>query len=667
MADGILPRMVDPAGPPEPPPPGPPEPHPPEPVLSPDSAPPTVEPPVPPQQVYALPTARRVVGSGLALALASTSELRRASIYIGLLVLGAFGPAIVATLLILGRLGDGAGDAFVALLLDDGFGPPVQPALQAAMLIVMLEVLVGLLLFITISIDAQVIAIAILGGHAGERPLRLWEAITRARQTFWRMAGAGSLVGVVSLIAQAVIGAAIDGFSRSADASGIIAALLATLVIAPLAYVSTGIVLGDVGAMEALSRSWRLFQARRSLAVVVVLFTFVTSAIHLFAFSAGVDLVARAAEVLQVSLTEGAVAFVTAVVLILAAVVAYGSLSFTVGAVVAAPQVTGFLGLTFFSGGLDKARGATAKPPPGFRYVSRPMLAAFVSLGGFVALQVPDLDAIAPVGVVQPSAGPTATHRPPATARPGGSAVRPPGGAPSDGTAVGRMLQEAALAAGARFEVSGQPVTVNDALGDAPPPPGMPAGLPGLDLAGAEYAVLPVVPGWLLDAFDCDAPQVACDPRFSTIEAFHSGAIVFVHRVNGGIPFDAPRTYAVLLERSGQPVIDGAGEDPFQGANWVSLFVTGDDPTLSAFRASPEAVVEQVGGARARWRGTEVVTLIPLTDLVWGRPLRWGLVVLAGAVAPSDPRLAGDATRQSPDDPLRTFDRDAEVVIVELE
>ena len=345
-------------------------------------------------RTYALPTARRVVSSGLQLALASTGDLRRASIYIGLLVLGAFGPPILALLLIIGRLGDRAGDAFGAVFFGQYYGARPQPALEAALLVVVIEALVGTLLFFAISIDAQVMAISILGGRADGRPLRLWESIVRARQTFWRMAAAATLVGLISLVIQGLLLSALGGLSRSAEAADVAAAIIATVVVAPLAYVSTSIVLGDVGAMEALSRSWRLFKARRLLALVVVLFTLVTAAIQLFALSAGLDLVVRAAELLHLSLTEGALAFATAVVLILAAVVAYGSLTFTIGAVVSAPQVTGFLGLTFFSGGLDRARGSAAKPPRGFRYVSRPMAIAMAALTGVVGLEIPAIGAI---------------------------------------------------------------------------------------------------------------------------------------------------------------------------------------------------------------------------------------------------------------------------------
>ncbi|HEX3266271.1 MAG TPA: hypothetical protein VHR16_11440 [Candidatus Limnocylindrales bacterium] len=349
------------------------------------------------QRVYALPTARKVVSSGLQLALASSSDLRRASIYIGLLALGAFGPTVVGLLLILGRLGDQAGDVLGRLFLGSGAGPPLPPALEAALLIVALESLVGLVLFLAISVDAQVMGISILGSRAAERPLRMWEAILRARQTFWRVVAAGAVVGVTSTVVQLLIGSALGGLSQSAEAASVVSAIIATVVVAPLAYVSTSIVLGDVGAMEALSRSWRLFRVRQRLAIVVVLFTLVTSAIQLFALSAGVDLVTRAAEVLHVSLTEGALAFVTALVLVLAAVVAYGSLTFTISAVVSAPQVAGFLGLTYFAGGLDRARVEAARPPRGFRYVTRPMLIAIILLAGVVGLEIPAINSIEPV------------------------------------------------------------------------------------------------------------------------------------------------------------------------------------------------------------------------------------------------------------------------------
>ena len=557
-------------------------------------------------RAYALPTARRVVASGLALALASTGELRRASIYIGLLVLGAFGPAIIALLLILGRLGDSAGDAFGALLFGSGLsGPDVQPALQAAMLVVVFDALFGLLLFVSISIDAQVIAISILGGRATERPLRLWEAIIRARQTFWRMAGSGTLVGIVGALVQGLIVAAIDGFSRSPEASAVFGAILATVVVAPLAYVSTSVVLGDVGAIEALSRSWRLFRARRMLAVVVVLFTLVTSAIHLFAFSAGIDLVARAAEILHISVTEGALAFATATVLILAAVVAYGSLTFTIGAVISAPQVTGFLGLTYFSGGLDRARVDGPKPPHGFRYVTRPMLIAFVALGGVVALEIPAINAIAPL----PASG------------------------------LLEMIETTAEAEGDEIFISGSADVVTDPAGDT-------GSAPGFDLVQAEAAHLEYVPDWLLAKFACGSGDVACaGPPDAPIDG---KALLFLHRLAGPVLAEGSPEVAILLALENEVATNGADDDDaFRGASRV-FFVTPSDRNVGALRTSGLVLRSQESAARAMWTGTDVWTLVPFSELPH-RVLGWDAVV-------RDPSGrgpgTGDGIRSNVDEPL---------------
>src|SRR6187551_71804 len=46
-------------------------------------------------KAYEHPTARRVVSTGLQLAVEANRDIRRASIYIGLLALGAFGPGVM--------------------------------------------------------------------------------------------------------------------------------------------------------------------------------------------------------------------------------------------------------------------------------------------------------------------------------------------------------------------------------------------------------------------------------------------------------------------------------------------------------------------------------------------------------------------------------------------
>jgi hypothetical protein len=613
--------MVDPAREPDPPPDPRPaeEPAAQEPVAEEPAA---EEPVADAAQVYDLPTARRVVSSGLQLALASTGDLRRASIYIGLLVLGAFGPSIVALLLIVGRLGDQAGDAFGAVFFPYAGGPPPEPALEAALLLVAIEALVGVALFFTISIDAQTMGIAILGGRASERPLRLWEAITRARQVFWRMAGAGTLVGFASLFIQSLILTAVGGLSQSAEAASIVAAVIATVVVAPLAYVSTSIVLGDVSAMEALSRSWRLFRVRRPLAVVVVLFTLVTSAIQLFALSAGLDLVVRASEVLHVSLTEGALAFGTAVVLILAAIVAYGSLTFTIGAVVAAPQVTGFLGLTFYSGGLDRARMDSPKPPRGFRYVTRPMTVAMIALTGVVGMEIPAI---------------TSIPQPPASA-------------------LLQLIRDEASLESDLIQVTGYPEVVDDRPGD------LTGNGPGdIDILRAEATTLFDVPPWILDEFACDEPAVACGDTSADDGVFADGAYLFFERAASPLVPEETRRFTILLAMGDEVASFRRGADePYGRASRIFVTRPGPTPTIAASRSQGDRFTSWRTAARATWAGTDLFVLIPIREMTDG-PIGWDVVALIEDGGGN--MVSGDTLRATWDSALRRWTYEGAVFI----
>jgi hypothetical protein len=111
-----------------------------------------------------------------------------------------------------------------------------------------------------------------------------------------------------------------------------------------------------------------------------------------FALGAGLDLVIRFADAVGLGI-DGSVpeAAVTAV-LILACVVAIGSLIVTIAALVAAPQVFVFLKMTGYSAGLDRAMGpppatittapAALKPP---RLVTLPMI-GLIALGALCAV-----------------------------------------------------------------------------------------------------------------------------------------------------------------------------------------------------------------------------------------------------------------------------------------
>jgi hypothetical protein len=56
--------------------------------------------------------------------------------------------------------------------------------------------------------------------------------------------------------------------------------------------------------------------------------------------------------------------------------------------------VAAFLGLTFYSGGLDRARTDGAVRPRGFRWVTVPMVAFMAGLLILAALQLPGISAI---------------------------------------------------------------------------------------------------------------------------------------------------------------------------------------------------------------------------------------------------------------------------------
>src|ERR1700752_5071827 len=120
---------------------------------------------------YEPPTARQVVSAGLQLAVTASKPIRRASVPIGLLALGAFGPAVVVFILGLSRL---LGDPATAdiLLTDPTLLLDARPDLVSALRLLALLVVVGSLLLVAISIDAQAIAISQLPGVAAGRAVR---------------------------------------------------------------------------------------------------------------------------------------------------------------------------------------------------------------------------------------------------------------------------------------------------------------------------------------------------------------------------------------------------------------------------------------------------------------------------------------------------------------
>lgn len=565
-------------------------------------------PPSPPAptwtRAYELPSARRVVSSGLQLAVDASAPIRRASIYIGLLALGAFGPAVVLLLLGIARL---LSDPATAQLIAKN--PQLvllqQPEIVGPLALIYVLVLSGLLLLIAISVDVQGIAISILGGRASDRPMRLWEAITRARQVFWRLSGAGFLVGLASGIVSLVVTVP---FMRSFDSNtgvSFIGTAVGTLVVTPFAFAGTSIVLGDVGAVEALRRSMALFRARPRIAFVVTLFTLVTSAIQTFALGAGLDIAVRVGTFTHLSLDQGGIAPLLVTILVLAFVMAYGSLTFTIAAIVAAPQVAGFLGLTYFSGGLDKARTTDGRRPPRFRWVSIPMLLAMIGLLALAGFGLPSV-----VGFQPRAASPLLA-----------------------------FLSAGAQAHGELVSPLGSSPTVDDPTGDQ-------SGrvLAAIDIVAADYAFLPTVPPWLLaDSFDCNAANVACGSISAQAAAYDEGAYIFVQRMAAAptVAADSERwEWGPVLALDGYDLAPSSSSEPFAGASHAIVTrVVGTSHSLAYLGFDHGSFHEYRSYARSTWIGDELITIVPVTDEILSEPLRWDAfasLIVGGTSVSSD-------------------------------
>jgi hypothetical protein len=335
-----------------------------------------VQPATQPAHAFELPTARQVVGRGLQLAYDSSGDLRRASLYIGLLLAAAAGPFAVLLLVDLPRLStisfDGSDEAIQAQV--PGLVSLIGPLYGAGAL--------ALLGLISASVDGLLVALSLLGGRAVGQPMPLRSCVARARQVFWRYLAAAFVVGTISTIVSLVVLIATGSFSPGGGSLGasLLGSFLATVVVAPFGYIASAIVLGDVSAGAALRRSITLARARPRLAITVAAFAFAAGALQTFGISVAGDLIQAIDEVVHPELDLTSPLLILALPLVLAALVALGSLSVTVAAVAAAPQVMAFLGLTHYSGGLDRARPAVR-----VRWVTLPMVVLIV-LEALVAL-----------------------------------------------------------------------------------------------------------------------------------------------------------------------------------------------------------------------------------------------------------------------------------------
>jgi hypothetical protein len=317
---------------------------------------------------------RQLLGASFDLLLRAGDSVRRASFYIGLLVLGTVGPLALA---LWGLL---VGGYRFELL----FGQTLAPGEGWFLVLVMLTV-AGI---IVASIDSIGVAIALLGAEITSRPITVREAVQRSRMTFWSIVVATLIVSIPTTLIQEWIG-------QTSQVGLALGLAVAILIQAPFVYMPAGIVLGGVGPIEALKRSVRIAAARKVAAVVLAVLPTIYGLLILVAFEAGLDLAIRAVEALGLGSDSGPAGIAIVTVLILMVVFALGTLLFTASAIIYAPQVVMFVGLTRATMGLDAVRPggrrAVDRSGPGnprFLWLTRPMLVAFafggLALAGFL-------------------------------------------------------------------------------------------------------------------------------------------------------------------------------------------------------------------------------------------------------------------------------------------
>jgi hypothetical protein len=336
----------------------------------------TAEPVATPDPLAGLPLGGQPLLSAAFDVLARSSlELRRASIYIGLLSLALIGPAaFLLWAVAVESVEESAAE--LRRQLERVGGPFGITAIIAT---------AG---FVAISVESQALAIATLAGRVAGRPLALHEALRRSRQVFWRIVRARILVTAPLVVLNVVLNVVlIQG------AWTFLAAVAWAFITAPFVYWPTGIVIGDVPAVESLRRSVTMARVRWKTAVLLAGFSLLADFLSFFGFGVGEDLIARIATPLGLGPEGGALAVAITAVVIGALILALGSLILTVSAISNAPQVVAFLALTRYTGGLDQVREPVRvepapadapsvrqtlapRPPPlrtGFRWVTWPM------------------------------------------------------------------------------------------------------------------------------------------------------------------------------------------------------------------------------------------------------------------------------------------------------
>jgi hypothetical protein len=359
------------------------EPTEPEPQIAPAATEPPIA-PVPPTEPPPVESTRRLIGASFDLLNRSSDEMRRASFYIGLVLLGTVGPLALANWAL----------EVVALHKTNAEMDSILAGGAAGWLAFLGSIAIAGVL--VAAIESRTMATALLGGRLIGRPLSVRGSLARSRMSFWRVVIGSFVVAIPVAIAQFVLGAVFEAtLGRQTDVSIVSTTLTAALVGAPFAYVLSGIVLGDVDPFEAARRSFRVFRARKAAAALVAVFETAATLLVVIGLSAGLDIAVRIFGALGLGTNSGPAGLALMTLGIMAGVFALGTLIYTAYAIAVAPQIVMFVGLTRATFGLDHVRPGGDRDPasvgPGrrrFRWLTIPMLIGFagglIGLGAFV-------------------------------------------------------------------------------------------------------------------------------------------------------------------------------------------------------------------------------------------------------------------------------------------
>ena len=321
----------------------------------------------------AIESTPRLLGASFDLLTRTSRDMRRASFYIGVIVLGTVGPFALASWWLRVASRHLTQPKVADLIRGDRSGWYVALVWLA---------IVGLAVA---AIESRATAAAILGGHRALRPVTVRQALARSRLVFWRVIVASVIVGIPLAIGQLALTAVFDTVLGSQTDVAFLTSTLAAVVIgAPFAYLLTGIVLGDVDPLEATRRSFRVYRVRKLAAVLVAVFETFALLLVAFGLSSGLDIALRVSDALGLGPDSDPAGLVLVTMGVVAGVFAFGTLIYTALAISIAPQVVMFVGLTQATMGLDHVRPGGDRDPaeglrgrPGFRWITRPMTLAF--------------------------------------------------------------------------------------------------------------------------------------------------------------------------------------------------------------------------------------------------------------------------------------------------